>query len=69
MEEDRKRLYAKFKMDGKLKIMEQMIISESRSTVDEWRAEEAKQTEPTSDKKEDEPESFQKVGKGFEFFY
>jgi hypothetical protein len=66
MEDGKKHLYVKFKMDSKLKIMEQMIISESRSTVDDWKAEEANIVEPESDDKDDDLEYFQKVAKDFE---
>jgi hypothetical protein len=63
MEDGKKRVYAKFKMDSKLKIMDRMFVSESRTTVDEWSAGEVETEKPAIDKKEDELDRFQIVGR------
>jgi hypothetical protein len=66
MEDGKKLVYAKFKMNSNLKIMDRMFVSESRSTVDGWRAGEVETEEQAIDKKEDELDRFQIVGRDFE---
>ena len=66
MEDGKKHVYAKFKIDSKLKIMERMFISESRSTIDEWEGRGVEVPKHETDNKAEEPDSFQKAGKDFE---
>jgi hypothetical protein len=60
MDDGKKHLYVKFKIDNKLKIMDQMIIYESRSTVDEWKASEVEQAKPKVSKEQSKLDLFQK---------
>jgi hypothetical protein len=42
MEDDHKYFYTKFKMDSKLKIVDNLFISEDRATIDEWKGSRAR---------------------------
>ena len=66
MEDSKKHLYLKFKMSKELGIMENMIVSESRPTVDEWKGTRSEGKEPDREEKEEKPDLFQKVGRDFE---
>ena len=67
MDDGKKYFYAKFKMDSKLNVMENFIITESRSTVDEWKGIRLKQNYYAENKKvTKQPTIFQQVGIDFE---
>jgi hypothetical protein len=68
MDENKKYIYAKFKMGKDPDVMENMFISESRQTVDEWKAEKRKDTSIAKDKDEDNGDvySFRSVSMEFE---
>jgi len=67
MENGKKYLYAKFKLDSKLKVMENLILSEDRSTVDKWTGKRQVGKKPKQTETENEPRSsFEKVEKDFE---
>jgi hypothetical protein len=55
MEDSKKHFYVKFKMDSELHVMENMIISESRSTIDEWKAARSEEQKPEDDEKKEHP--------------
>jgi hypothetical protein len=53
MEDEKKNVYAKFKIDKQLKIMDRLFVSESRETVDKWNAEDFDGEKPKIDKMKD----------------
>ena len=66
MEDKDKYLYAKFKMGHDPDIMENMIVSESRSTVDNWKSDRSRGNESGGEKQRSNDELFQKVCDDFE---
>jgi hypothetical protein len=66
MEDDQKYFYAKFKMNSKMKIAENMIISESKPTIDEWKGTHARNTVKENLKEEETISHFRLVMRDFE---
>jgi hypothetical protein len=66
MEDDQKYFYAKFKMDSELEIVENLFISEDRSTIDEWKGSRARKDDENISVSKDKPSQFAVVMTEFE---
>ncbi len=68
--EEAKKFYIKFKMNTERHIMENMIVSENRSTIDEWKGihSEGHELEHDEEEEEEKPPGypFQKAERDFE---
>lgn len=66
MEDPKIYVFAKFKINRELDIMEGLMLSESRSTVDEWTGPRSKKSDPDPVDEPEQPNPFQKVAREFE---
>lgn len=66
MDDDQSYFYLKFKLSEKLKVMENMIVSEARSTVDAWTGAPSERGTKSPPKTKPNPSPFKQVIRDFE---